>query len=146
MRNRLYHGWVGDRRSHRSLERINPEGRRFKLFCPREAGVVLEALTCRTAVAIAVVLLFLSPYAVAQQEDTAAGYQFSLKPEGGRCIVTFRGREHSGQLTVAPEPPCEFARSESGRLKYFKYDDVAIEAVLIVIGNPLTDAEKRSWK
>jgi hypothetical protein len=29
---------------------------------------------------------------------------------------------------------------------YFKYNDVGVDAVIIVIGSPLTDDERRRWK
>jgi hypothetical protein len=82
----------------------------------------------------------------AAEDYRAEGYTFILKQEAGRCVVSFTGTEHSGRLTLAPAPPCQFVRNESGGLKYFKYNDVGVDAVIIVIGSPLTDDERRRWK
>jgi hypothetical protein len=107
--------------------------------------MVLAALTRGGAIVVGALSLVMVHGATAQ-ESRAGGYTFSLKEEAGRCVVTFTGAQHSGRLTMAPEPPCEFVRDESGALKSFKYDDVGMAAVVIVTGNPITDEDRRTWK
>ena len=107
--------------------------------------MVVRALSCRTVFWIATFAL-LGVRGAAAADDSVGGYTFVLQQQAGRCVVTFTGAEHSGRLTLAPDPPCEFVRNESGALKYFKYDDVGIDAVIIVTGSPLNDDEKRRWK
>ena len=107
----------------------------------------LGAIIFRAAIAAIIAAMALVETLGSAAEDyRAGGYTFVLKQEAGRCVVSFAGTEHSGRLTLAPEPPCEFVRSESGGLKYFKYNDVGVDAVIIVIGSPLTDDERRRWK
>jgi hypothetical protein len=107
--------------------------------------MVLEALSCLAS-------MFLSAGCIAvlqggpPKEYRAAAYTFSIDVDAGRCVLNFTGVQHSGRLTLAPEAPCEFVQTDAGELRSFRYDDVGIEAVLIVTGTQLTAADRQTWK
>ena len=85
--------------------------------------------------------------AVSSVTDSAQihGYSLELVDEAGSCRLRYESPKDSGGLTLEAGPPCHFLRRDSVDPQSFAYPDVGVEAVLIVAGDPVSDAVREEW-
>lgn len=53
--------------------------------------------------------------------------------------------QNTSETVLVPEPPCFFLRNPANKPQYFSYEDVKIDAVLIIIGTPVSDNVRKEW-
>ena len=61
------------------------------------------------------------------------------------CSLQVTKNETSSLISLTPKPPCFFLRRGSNEPQQFEYPDVGVQAVLIVTGSPITDAQREEW-
>ena len=72
-------------------------------------------------------------------------YSLVLKSTGNSCLLdsNYKGMNKTYNLKI--KPPCYFIRQENHKLQYFGYNDININAVVLVLGNPVSDKKRRKW-
>ena len=83
------------------------------------------------------------PAAAAAAEEARAGsLALRLREEGGKCIVlAAAGERHETALGS----PCFFLR-RNGQVQQYAYPKAGVDAVLIVAGGAITEAERAHWR
>jgi hypothetical protein len=77
---------------------------------------------------------------VVLDQTSLAGRTIRILERQGRCVVETGGTEFS----VEPTPPCFFLR-RGGEVQNFPYPDAKVEWTLIVAGNALSEANRKTW-
>lgn len=67
---------------------------------------------------------------------TVGDVKVSIEEQEGRCVLRIEGEGAASTLPLAPKPPCAFVHDKKGRLQTFRYEDVGVDATLIVLGTP----------
>lgn len=72
-------------------------------------------------------------------------YTLQLASDADRCkLLTSEGPvQKSFELSI--RPPCYFSRRASAAPQYFPYPKQGISAVILVIGNPITESARQKW-
>lgn len=63
-------------------------------------------------------------------------HELSIVDRDGQCVLI----DGATTTVLSPKPPCHFLRDATGAPQFHAYDDVGIDAVLIVTGTPLLSA------
>jgi len=73
------------------------------------------------------------------------GYELSITTGNGSCILNYNGFSDLNQKVLFLRPPCFFLRRESDKPQYFSYQDVGVDAVLIIVGSPVDENTMKTW-
>jgi hypothetical protein len=79
--------------------------------------------------------------------DSAAvgNYALTISDEDDLCILRYRGPSGAGALRVLANPPCYFLRRETAEPQSFAYQDVHVDAVVIIVGTAIDGATRQTW-
>ena len=107
--------------------------------------MVLGAEIMKIMYIIFLFLLAACSYASASKNiiDKASlfSYSFQIEEKNEQCFLI----HDAHRKPLVPKPPCYFIRESDQKLKYFSYNDVGIDAVLIVIGTAVSDDMRAEW-
>lgn len=73
------------------------------------------------------------------------GFQFTIVAEANTCQLKYEGAAQKGVMGVGPLPPCYFLRRESSAPQSFTYQDVEVNAALIIMGSPISEETRKRW-
>jgi hypothetical protein len=72
-------------------------------------------------------------------------YELTLTNENGTCKLNYHNSSGPQQRVMSPKSPCYFLRRGEAKPQSFSYPDVGVDAVLIVVGQPLDDDKRKTW-
>jgi len=95
-------------------------------------------------------LFFLASCSFADERvtDHAVLYynDLSLISKNGTCVLQSIASSKSTRFVLALKPPCYFLRDgKTKKLSYYSYPRLDPDFVVIMIRNPLSDAERKIW-
>lgn len=78
-------------------------------------------------------------------EITLAKHNLQLVSEKSKCLLVNKTGQPENETELLLQPPCYFARKSDSQLLSFSYPDNDLEAVAIVIGNPVSAEKRKKW-
>ena len=72
-------------------------------------------------------------------------YKLTIESQNNSCLLNYQSSSATGQIALSPRPPCYFVRRESNEPQSFAYKDVGVRAVLIVVGTPINNKQRKVW-
>ncbi len=67
--------------------------------------------------------------------------EFEITSEDNKCYLI----QGSSKNILAPKPPCHFVRNSDKTPQYFSYNDIKMDAVLIISGTPISKKIRKEW-
>ncbi|VAW58418.1 hypothetical protein MNBD_GAMMA08-203 [hydrothermal vent metagenome] len=72
-------------------------------------------------------------------------YKLILKNKNNTCLLNSNYKKTIKTFILKIKPPCYFIRKENNNLQHFEYKEVNVKAVILVLGNPISDRKRRKW-
>jgi len=121
-----------------------------QLFLSWKGSMVLGANIVRNFISLFFLLcisVVSCSFGIADETDKAIilGNKLKLKTENGTCFLYYKCPSGKSKSALTPKPPCYFLRRNSDNPQCYSYDDVNIDAVLIVVGTPISEKTRKEW-
>lgn len=72
-------------------------------------------------------------------------YKIQLVNSASSCLLMTKKDQITNKIELALQPPCYFARKNNSELLNFSYPAQNLEAIVIVIGDPISDEKRKKW-
>ncbi len=78
-------------------------------------------------------------------ETTLDKYHLQLVDNDSKCFLLSKKDQSTNKVELLLQPPCHFARKSDSDLLKFSYPDKSLQAVALVIGNPVSIEKRKKW-
>lgn len=78
-------------------------------------------------------------------EVTLDKHNLQLVSEESKCLLINKTDQTENETELLLKPPCYFARKGASQLLRFSYHDNNLEAVALIIGNPISAEKRKKW-
>ncbi len=78
-------------------------------------------------------------------EITLAKHNLQLVSEKSKCLLVNKTGQPENETELLLQPPCYFARKSDTKLLTFSYPNKNLEAVALVVGNPVSAEKRKKW-
>lgn len=78
-------------------------------------------------------------------EITLDKYNLQLVSEKSKCLLISKTDQTANKTELLLQPPCYFVRKNNSQLLSFSYPDNNLEAVVLIIGNPVSTEKRKKW-
>lgn len=72
-------------------------------------------------------------------------HRLELMSTESKCVLVSQNDSAINKTELLVKPPCYFARKENSDLLTFSYPDKNVEAMLLVIGDPISIEKRKKW-
>ena len=72
-------------------------------------------------------------------------HNFQLASSESNCLLITKKNQVTNKIELLLQPPCYFARKNDSSLLKFSYPDKNLEAVALIIGNPISAEKRKKW-
>lgn len=72
-------------------------------------------------------------------------HHLQLVSKDSKCLLIDKTASSANQVELLLQPPCYFARKSDTKLLTFSYPNKNLEAVALVVGNPVSAEKRKKW-
>jgi hypothetical protein len=84
-----------------------------------------------------------APASSVSDQAVLLGKDLILTTRNDQCLLS--AEPNISSATLALKPPCHFMRTTTGELEQHTYQGIGVDAVVIIVGNPISDAKRAKW-
>lgn len=84
-------------------------------------------------------------YPSAHDKEIIQGHHLQLINNDSTCLLIANKNKTAHSYTLLIKPPCYFAKKNNGNILQFPYPDKKLDAVSLVIGDPISAEKQKKW-